>query len=95
MIAVWNNMPYINYQFEFNFIYLQNIEVVIKGKFDAVLDTIGVPETERIGIDLLNRGGHYMTLQVIGWKLVIIFALGRELPSLFFKSLFWFNAWGT
>ena len=38
--------------------------MVIKGKFDAVLDTIGVPETESIGINLLNRGGHYMTLQV-------------------------------
>ncbi|XWS28044.1 hypothetical protein CRYUN_Cryun25bG0032000 [Craigia yunnanensis] len=41
----------------------EDIEAVIKGKFDAVLDTIGVPETERIGINLLNRGGHYMTLQ--------------------------------
>ncbi|XP_022717182.1 reticulon-4-interacting protein 1 homolog, mitochondrial isoform X2 [Durio zibethinus] len=41
----------------------EDLEVVIKGKFDAVLDTIGVPETERIGINLLNRGGHYMTLQ--------------------------------
>ncbi|XVF18762.1 hypothetical protein REPUB_Repub11eG0051200 [Reevesia pubescens] len=41
----------------------EDLEVVIKGKFDAVLDTIGVPETERLGINLLNRGGHYMTLQ--------------------------------
>ncbi|KAE8681093.1 RNA exonuclease 4-like [Hibiscus syriacus] len=41
----------------------EDIESVIKGKFDAVLDTIGVPETERIGTNLLNRGGHYMTLQ--------------------------------
>ncbi|XP_022753999.1 reticulon-4-interacting protein 1 homolog, mitochondrial-like isoform X2 [Durio zibethinus] len=41
----------------------EDIEAVIKGKFDAVLDTIGVAETERIGINLLNRGGHYMTLQ--------------------------------
>ncbi|MBA0822924.1 hypothetical protein Goarm_019688, partial [Gossypium armourianum] len=41
----------------------EDIESVIKEKFDAVLDTIGVPETERIGINLLNRGGHYMTLQ--------------------------------
>jgi len=38
--------------------------LAIKGKFDAVLDTIGVPETERIGINFLKRGGHYMTLQV-------------------------------
>ena len=94
MVVVWNDMPYIDYYVKFNDIYLQDIEAVIKGKFDAVLDTIGIPETERIGINLLNRGGHYMTLQVIGRKLVITFSLGRELPSLFFKSLFWFNAWG-
>lgn len=41
----------------------EDIEVAIKGHFDAVLDTIGGPETERIGINLLKRGGHYMTLQ--------------------------------
>lgn len=41
----------------------EDIEVTIKGHFDAVLDTIGVPETERLGINLLKRGGHYMTLQ--------------------------------
>ncbi|XP_057794921.1 uncharacterized protein LOC131011145 [Salvia miltiorrhiza] len=35
----------------------------IKGYFDAVLDTIGIPETEKMGINLLKRGGHYMTLQ--------------------------------
>ena len=44
---------------------LQDTEAAVKGKFDAVLDTIGVPETERIGISVLRRGGHYMTLQVI------------------------------
>ena len=38
--------------------------MAIKGRFDAVLDTIGVSETERIGISFLKRGGHYMTLQV-------------------------------
>lgn len=38
--------------------------MAIKGKFDAVLDTIGVPETERMGVNFLKRGGHYMTLQV-------------------------------
>ncbi|RRT38985.1 hypothetical protein B296_00031635 [Ensete ventricosum] len=38
--------------------------VAIKGQFDAVIDTIGVPETERTGINLLKKGGHYMTLQV-------------------------------
>ncbi|EEF43998.1 reticulon-4-interacting protein 1, mitochondrial [Ricinus communis] len=41
----------------------EDIELAIKGKFDAVLDTIGVPETERIGINFLKRGGQYMTLQ--------------------------------
>lgn len=46
------------------FIRFQDLEVAIKGYFDAVLDTIGLPETERIGINLLKRGGHYMTLQV-------------------------------
>lgn len=45
----------------------QDVELAIKGKFDAVLDTIGVPETERMGINFLKRGGHYMTLQV-GYK---------------------------
>ncbi|KAJ4726379.1 Reticulon-4-interacting 1, mitochondrial [Melia azedarach] len=40
----------------------EDLEVAIKGKFDAVLDTIGGPETERLGISFLKRGGHYMTL---------------------------------
>ncbi|XP_042061091.1 reticulon-4-interacting protein 1, mitochondrial-like [Salvia splendens] len=38
-------------------------EQSIKGYFDAVLDTVGIPETEKMGINLLKRGGHYMTLQ--------------------------------
>uniref|UniRef100_A0A0R0HFS2 Enoyl reductase (ER) domain-containing protein n=1 Tax=Glycine max TaxID=3847 RepID=A0A0R0HFS2_SOYBN len=42
----------------------EDVELAIKGKFDAVLDTIGVPETERMGINFLKRGGHYMTLQL-------------------------------
>lgn len=51
--------------FFFFFVFnLQDLELAIKGKFDAVLDTIGVPETERLGINFLKRGGHYMTLQV-------------------------------
>ncbi|GMP39666.1 hypothetical protein CsSME_00010405 [Camellia sinensis var. sinensis] len=41
----------------------QDIESALKGQFDAVLDTIGVLETEMTGINLLRRGGHYMTLQ--------------------------------
>lgn len=44
---------------------MQDCEVAIKDKFDAVLDTIGIPETERLGVNVLRRGGHYMTLQVI------------------------------
>lgn len=56
---------------------VQDIELAIKGKFDAVLDTIGVPETERIGIKFLKRGGHYMTLQVTR-KLVIQYLQRRN-----------------
>lgn len=41
----------------------EDIMTAIKGQFDAVLDTIGLPETEMMGINLLKRGGHYMTLQ--------------------------------
>ncbi|XP_045801293.1 reticulon-4-interacting protein 1, mitochondrial [Trifolium pratense] len=41
----------------------EDYELSIKGKFDVVLDTIGVAETERMGISFLKRGGHYMTLQ--------------------------------
>lgn len=44
--------------------HVQDIELAVKGKFDAVLDTIGGPETERIGINFLRKGGNYMTLQV-------------------------------
>jgi NADPH:quinone reductase-like Zn-dependent oxidoreductase len=32
-------------------------------RFDVVLDTIGLPETEAAGIRLLQGGGHYLTLQ--------------------------------
>ena len=46
--------------------------MAIRGKFDAVLDTIGVPETERIGINFLKRGGHYMTLQVRSRNLLLL-----------------------
>lgn len=42
----------------------QDYERSIKGYFDAVLDTVGAPETENMGINLLKKGGHYMTLQV-------------------------------
>ncbi|KAI0513376.1 hypothetical protein KFK09_009393 [Dendrobium nobile] len=41
----------------------EDIHLAIKCQFDAVLDTIGGPEAERIGVHLLKKGGHYMTLQ--------------------------------
>ncbi|PKA61216.1 Quinone oxidoreductase-like protein [Apostasia shenzhenica] len=40
-----------------------DVQLAIKGQFDAVLDTIGIPETERFGVNLLKKGGHYMTVQ--------------------------------
>ncbi|KAL7163121.1 hypothetical protein ACSBR2_039256 [Camellia fascicularis] len=47
----------------------QDIESALKGQFDAVLNTTGALETERTGINLLRRGGHYMTLQIwAGYK---------------------------
>lgn len=42
---------------------IEGWESSIEGHFDAVLDTVGVPDTEKIGINILKRGGHYMTLQ--------------------------------
>ncbi|KAL0919960.1 hypothetical protein M5K25_009052 [Dendrobium thyrsiflorum] len=41
----------------------EDVHLAIKGQFDAVLDTIGGPEAERIGVNHLKKGGHYMTLQ--------------------------------
>jgi NADPH:quinone reductase-like Zn-dependent oxidoreductase len=41
-----------------------NINLQFKDRFDVVLDTIGLPETEAAGTKLLQRGGHYLTLQV-------------------------------
>ncbi|GAA0153877.1 oxidoreductase [Lithospermum erythrorhizon] len=58
----------------------QDCETAIKGHFDAVLDTIGVQETERIGIQLLKRGGHYMTLQGETAKLADIYGLAVGIP---------------
>ncbi|XP_024394923.1 uncharacterized protein [Physcomitrium patens] len=40
-----------------------NVKGEFQDRFDVVLDTIGVPETETTGISLLLRGGQYMTLQ--------------------------------
>ncbi|RDX69976.1 Reticulon-4-interacting protein 1, mitochondrial [Mucuna pruriens] len=57
-----------------------DVELAIKGKFDAVLDTIGVPETERMGINFLKRGGHYMTLQGEAASLADRYGLTIGLP---------------
>ncbi|KAG5254752.1 PROTEIN AST1-RELATED [Salix purpurea] len=58
----------------------EDIELAIKGKFDAVLDTIGGPETERIGIKFLKRGGHYMTLQGEAASLTDRYGLAAGIP---------------
>ncbi|CAJ1957456.1 unnamed protein product [Sphenostylis stenocarpa] len=58
-----------------------DVELAIKGKFDAVLDTIGVSETERIGINFLKRGGHYMTLQGEAASLADRYGLAVGLPA--------------
>ncbi|KAK7335112.1 hypothetical protein VNO80_26885 [Phaseolus coccineus] len=59
----------------------EDVELAIKGKFDAVLDTIGVSETERIGINFLKRGGHYMTLQGEAASLADRYGLAIGLPA--------------
>ncbi|KAA8523946.1 hypothetical protein F0562_010369 [Nyssa sinensis] len=59
----------------------EDVEFAIKGQFDAVLDTIGVPETERIGINLLKRGGHYMTLQGEAASLTDRYGIAIGLPT--------------
>ncbi|KAK0599952.1 hypothetical protein LWI29_010134 [Acer saccharum] len=58
----------------------ENIELAIRGKFDAVLDTIGGPETERLGINFLKRGGHYMTLHGEAASLADRYGLAVGLP---------------
>ncbi|CAL9017087.1 unnamed protein product [Prunus brigantina] len=58
----------------------EDIEFVIKGKFDAVLDTIGGPETERISVNFLKRGGHYMTLQGEAASLTDRYGIAFGLP---------------
>ncbi|CAD5182234.1 unnamed protein product [Musa acuminata subsp. malaccensis] len=59
----------------------EDIEVAIKGQFDAVLDTIGVPETERTGINLLKKGGHYMMLQAKTASLADKYGLVIGIPA--------------
>ncbi|KAL7200193.1 hypothetical protein ACSBR1_032170 [Camellia fascicularis] len=57
-----------------------DIESTLKGKFDAVLDTIGVLETERTSINFFRRGGHYMTLQGETVSLIERYELAIGLP---------------
>ncbi|KAG8055409.1 hypothetical protein GUJ93_ZPchr0001g33029 [Zizania palustris] len=59
----------------------EDTESAVKGKFDAVLDTIGEPETERVGINVLRRGGHYMTLQGEAAVLADRYGLAVGLPA--------------
>ncbi|OAY65407.1 Reticulon-4-interacting protein 1, mitochondrial [Ananas comosus] len=59
----------------------EDIESAIKGQFDAVLDTIGIPETERVGINLLRKGGHYMTLQGEAASIADRYGLTVGLPA--------------
>ncbi|XP_039026863.1 reticulon-4-interacting protein 1, mitochondrial-like isoform X2 [Hibiscus syriacus] len=67
----------------------EDIESVIKGKFDAVLDTIGVPETERTGINLLNRDGHYLTLKGEAAALSDRYGLPIGLPAAAATAVLW------
>ncbi|KAL7190011.1 hypothetical protein ACSBR1_039621 [Camellia fascicularis] len=57
-----------------------DIESALKGQFDAVLDTIGVLETERTCINLLRKGGHHMTLQGEAASLTNRYGLAIRLP---------------
>lgn len=59
----------------------EDLEVILKGQYDAVLDTIGIEQTERLGINLLKRGGHYMTLQGESASLADRYGLAVGLPA--------------
>jgi NADPH:quinone reductase-like Zn-dependent oxidoreductase len=41
---------------------VQEVKQAAQGKFDVVLDALGKPETEQLGIELLKKGGQYVTL---------------------------------
>ncbi|KAM5586155.1 hypothetical protein ABKV19_005187 [Rosa sericea] len=58
----------------------EDMGLTIKGKFDAVLDTIGGPETERISVSFLKKGGHYMTLQGEAASLTDRYGIAIGLP---------------
>ncbi|PWA62102.1 homeodomain-like, SAWADEE domain protein [Artemisia annua] len=59
----------------------EDLEVTLKGHYNAVLDTIGIQQTEKLGISLLKRGGHYMTLQGESAKLTDRYGLAIGLPT--------------
>lgn len=59
----------------------EDIQLAIKGQFDAVLDTVGIPEIERIVVNLLKKGGHYMTLQGETVSFVDRYGLAIGLPA--------------
>ncbi|KAK9089063.1 hypothetical protein Scep_028145 [Stephania cephalantha] len=59
---------------------IEDMELAIKGQFDAVLDTIGTEDTERAGINLTRKGGHYMTLQGEAASLADRYGLALGLP---------------
>ncbi|XP_071691923.1 uncharacterized protein [Rutidosis leptorrhynchoides] len=59
----------------------EDLEGTLKGKYNAVLDTIGIQQTERLGINLLKRGGHYMTLQGESASLADKYGLAVGLPT--------------
>ncbi|KAJ0884479.1 putative 2-alkenal reductase (NAD(P)(+)) [Helianthus annuus] len=59
----------------------EDLEVTLKGQYNAVLDTIGIQQTERMGINLLKRGGHYMTLQGESASLADRYGLAIGLPT--------------
>lgn len=40
----------------------QEVKQAAEGQYDVVLDALGKPETEQLGIELLRKGGHYVTL---------------------------------
>ncbi|XP_008798278.2 reticulon-4-interacting protein 1, mitochondrial-like isoform X3 [Phoenix dactylifera] len=60
---------------------VEDTELAIKGQFDAVLDTIGIPVNERIGINFLKKGGHYMTLQGEAASIADSYGLAIGLPT--------------
>ncbi|GBG65195.1 hypothetical protein CBR_g49987 [Chara braunii] len=76
----------------------EDLKHQFKGQFDAVLDTIGMEETEEAGVEMLKPGGHYMTLQGEVVKLADLYGLvlggARAAANLFQKQLLYKNSHG-